>query len=506
MSCINLIEIYDLKKQLAEMKKLCSKQQQKINILEEEKENMKKSLNHIFTKGQLEKIFNKNKKLQRWTFEDISAAICLHFSGPRAYRYMYNKLKYPLPSISSLKRWSSKLCVKPGVLKAVLKLMEKKDFDEKQRLCILSFDEISVKSVYEYDKLNDVVINPHKSVQVVMARGLIHKWKQPIFYKYDCPMTVSILKEIVIELHKIGYTVTAIVSDMGVSNVKLWSELEIGVMKTWFPNFADSSKKIFVFADAPHLLKLIRNHFIDTGFIINEKLIDTKPLREMLPLINKSEIKISKGKFSTTHLDVQGPSRQKVKLAAQLFSHTVSACLNRCYTIGLLSTSNTSECANFIKILNDWFDILNSKIPIKDSRSTMKAYGLALAEQNKILLETDYLITNLRGLGKRAMYPFQRGILVTNSSLRGLYNYLKDNYNITYLLTNRLNQDVLENFFSIIRASGGMHEHPSPLQFKYRLRSYLLGKYKLLYCTCINFSCLVFVPFDLILSRSILVV
>ncbi|KAJ8876615.1 hypothetical protein PR048_021060 [Dryococelus australis] len=40
----------------------------------------------------------------------------------------------------------------------------------------------------------------------------------------------------------------------------------------------------------------------------------------------------------------------------------------------------------------------------------------------------------------------QLGIRVKNNSLKNLFRYLKDNY-ITYLLTDELNQDILEIYF-----------------------------------------------------------
>lgn len=49
-------------------------------------------------------------------------------------------------------------------------------------------------------------------------------------------------------------------------------------------------------------------------------------------------------------------------------------------------------------------------------------------------------------------------------------------FDVQYLLTRRINQDVIENFFRIIRAKGGLHDHPSPLEFKYRMRSFILEK------------------------------
>lgn len=53
---------------------------------------------------------------------------------------------------------------------------------------------------------------------------------------------------------------------------------------------------------------------------------------------------------------------------------------------------------------------------------------------------------------------------------------LQRRFNTKYILTRRLNQDVLENFFGVIRAKGGLHDHPNALEFKYRLRSYVMGK------------------------------
>lgn len=71
---------------------------------------------------------------------------------------------------------------------------------------------------------------------------------------------------------------------------------------------------------------------------------------------------------------------------------------------------------------------------------------------------------------------FLLGIIQSNNSLKGLYEHLNSRYGTKYILTYRLNQDVLENFFGVIRAKGGLHDHPDQIQFKYRLRSYIMGR------------------------------
>lgn len=61
-----------------------------------------------------------------------------------------------------------------------------------------------------------------------------------------------------------------------------------------------------------------------------------------------------------------------------------------------------------------------------------------------------------------------------------MYNlfHFQDRFSgLTYILTRRLNQDILENLFSYLRAMGHSFDHPGPLEFIYRLKKYILGKH-----------------------------
>lgn len=77
---------------------------------------------------------------------------------------------------------------------------------------------------------------------------------------------------------------------------------------------------------------------------------------------------------------------------------------------------------------------------------------------------------------KKILYPFQKSLIISCHSLSKLYEFVKVKYNVTYIMTYRLNQDALEHFFGRIRQMGVSHQHPSPVQFKYRIRSFLVGK------------------------------
>lgn len=167
-----------------------------------------------------------------------------------------------------------------------------------------------------------------------------------------------------------------------------------------------------------------------------------------------------------------------MKHATKLFSHTTSTALKRCATLGLCKNAeNFIQCSELFQLINDWFDIFNSRTVHKDTRALSKAYGLAIAEQNTTLQKMSNMIPHLFPFKLSGnLLPFQRAILQNNNALPFLHSYLQQQYGMAFILTYKLNQDCLENFFSAIRAKGGLHDHPSPLEFKYRLRSYLLGK------------------------------
>lgn len=200
----------------------------------------------------------------------------------------------------------------------------------KQILCVLSFDEMKIQKQFLYDKLNDETLKPAAYAQVGMVRGLFGNWKQPIFYDFDCRITDKILFDIISQVEETGFHVIAKVCDLGGPNRGLLQQLNISCTKPWFLNPADPAKKMYVFADVPHLIKLIRNNFVDHGFIIDKKLIEKTIIEELLSKTNStSELSIAH-KISSINLTVRNAGRQKVRLATKLF-HTL--CHKQLYAV-----------------------------------------------------------------------------------------------------------------------------------------------------------------------------
>lgn len=436
------------------------------------------ALSNLLTPGQIKRILNPNKKYSSWTSEDIASAISLRSVSPKAYRYL-RKNGYPLPALCTLRRWALNLQLSPGILTDVVELMKQKSttMKENERLCSLSFDEIYISNKLCIDQKEQRVLGVHKACQVVMVRGLCSQWKQPIFYNFDTPMTKNILIYIITQLHYAGYVVVSITSDMGTSNVSLWSELHVGHDKNcYFPHPVISSQKVFVFADIPHLLKLLRNHFIDQGFRIKEKLIDTTCIKKIISS-SRDDLKIAH-KINDYHLSIKGTERQKVRPAAQLLSNTVAKAVEWCGMEGFLSNTHWKETSTFIKLINDWFDVFNSQVKY-GSHPGANAFGVDLEKQIMILNETSETVSQMMVGNHKALIPFQKGIVLSNNSLIELFQYLQNQYDLDYILTYKLNQDILENFFSYIRGMGATNDHPTAMDIKYRLRWYILGKHSL---------------------------
>lgn len=61
--------------------------------------------------------------------------------------------------------------------------------------------------------------------------------------------------------------------------------------------------------------------------------------------------------------------------------------------------------------VNDWFDLLNVKVPKEDSRERRHAYGLHIDAQNEILHRMTNITNQLRVKNKTFLMPFQKGKL-----------------------------------------------------------------------------------------------
>ncbi|KAK4327037.1 hypothetical protein Pmani_001815 [Petrolisthes manimaculis] len=259
-------------------------------------------------------------------------------------------MKLPFPSASTLKRWTKGHIFLEGLLDIVLNLMKGKSetMTKVECACVLSFDEMKVTESWEFRRIDESVMSPHKYVQVVIVRGIIGCWKQIVYFNYDTKMTHDLLQKIIIAVEESGYEVHATVCDMGSTNSKMLKDIGISENHNTFLNPYDNSRVIHAFLDVPHLIKLVRNHFLDHGFynINTKKEIRSDPVKK-LSVLGNGNLKLAP-KLTDHHLQVKGPQRQRVKYAVQLLSGTVSKAMKFLGEHGKLESETLVETSEFI--------------------------------------------------------------------------------------------------------------------------------------------------------------
>lgn len=156
-----------------------------------------------------------------------------------------------------------------------------------------------------------------------------------------------------------------------------------------------------------------------------------------------------------------------VKFAAQILSSKVAA--GMCTHISFKKLpEDAMHTVNVIERFDRLFDIFNcnSRFSPKKYKTPFKGEDFKMTFLNETL---DFL-KNLQILSKNGLQnktntvSFINGWIISINSLIGLWKLLKD-LNFQYILTRRLNQDPLENFFGSIRQQGGNSVNPTAIQF-----------------------------------------
>ena len=196
----------------------------------------------VFSDQQIRRIATKRRV--SWTAADVANAVGLRCVSRKAYSYIQRVLKIPMPSRSTLSRWTRGFRMTQGIIDAAVTVMEaavRGMAGPIEKLCVISFDEVSLDGRWCYDQMGDQALAASK-MQVLMVRGLCSGWKQPFFQELDAPMSLEKLTEIVTRLEEIGLEVAAAVSDMHPANERMWQKAGVSKDSTWIVHPADNTR------------------------------------------------------------------------------------------------------------------------------------------------------------------------------------------------------------------------------------------------------------------------
>jgi hypothetical protein len=445
---------------------------------------MSANVNSSFNK-QLDAFFARQMRLsafkkvgRRYSPADKNFALSLYFSGPKAYSFCQRF--FVLPSKRSLQIWLAKLEIKPGFSDSVFSVLKNKvrSMAEQDKVCVLLLDEMSLKTALSYDAASDAIVgfedyghlgtgkNLANSALVFMVKGLRAKWKQPIGYFLAHNTTAADkLKPLVIsaieKLANIGLIVRVVICDQGATNQQMYRLFGVSVDKP----FADvcGTKVVFMF-DSPHLLKNVRNNLLKHDFIIGDNRVSWKYIAGFYESDSKRSIRMAP-RLTKKHLELPPFAAMRVCLAAQVMSHTVAAGICTCVDMGKMP-DEAMHTANFIKLVDGLFDSFNSRLCFDKKVLRRAICSKSDSSHWPHLHECEQKLKSLKVAESKAAIPCLSGWLMNIAALKMLWEILQAEYSFSFLLTSRLNQDSLENLFSVIRGKGGHRDNPDPVHFR----------------------------------------
>jgi hypothetical protein len=432
----------------------------------------------------LSQVKNAGKKSggKRWHFKDKYFALTILHASPKTYRLLRSILE--LPSIKSLKMIMRNISVYPGFNQNILDALQKKlaHSPPSAKLVIVTMDEMSMKEGVSYDRGRDVLEGFREEADrgeelanhaiAFMVRGITEKWKQPIGYFLSSgTMSGAKMKELLVEcinkLQAIGLTILVVISDQGSNNRNLFGT-QLGVTPE-SPYFIQNSEKIFVMYDPPHLVKNVRNNFKKHGFTIDGKHILWRHLREFYNADSSKQIHMAP-KLTKTHIDLPMFSTLRVRFATQVLSHSVASGIAFMAQWDIID-KEAEHTATFIENMDQLFNCFNSKS--LSSTAKMRHAFTATSGHKEYLTKMVKWIKSIRCNTKRPL-PCLAGWEMSINALLQLWDTLNTKYGVSFLLTNRLNQDCVENLFSIIRAKGAQRDNPDAGQFRAAFRQVMV--------------------------------
>jgi len=309
-------------------------------------------------------------------------AITLHYYSPRAYSYVRQKFHTCLPHAKTISKWYKSVDGKPGfnmeALETISKHVKSVDYVP---FGALIFYEMSIRQHVEFNgtkfcgyvdlgpNVETDNTNVAKDALFFLVNALNACWKIPVGYFLIASINAEQKTNLVLQalslLHECGIKIVSVTFDGTATNLQMCTQLgcsfELQSFQTHFQHPV-TAETIVIFLDACHDLKLVRNVLADKKVLIDHKgnLIEWKYFLLLEELQRQESLHLG-NKLKKIHVNYKNQI-MKVKLAAQLFSRSVADALKLCKSdLELPAFKHAGATIKFILIINDLFDILNSK-------------------------------------------------------------------------------------------------------------------------------------------------
>jgi hypothetical protein len=176
-------------------------------------------------------------------------------------------------------------------------------------------------------------------------------------------------------------------------------------------------------------------------------------------------------KLTAKHVSPNAFERMSVKLATQVFSHTVSTAMKTAVSTSQLPPE-AEQTAVFIDNLNNVFDAMNSHTQF---HANPRKCAISSCKKRRLQMPLKTIKEGIKWVKSWKMKDFKKrppSFVGMEHTMRATLLLWKDlqKEGVSFLLTARLNQDALENEFSIARQRGGYNRNPTARLFRQNLR------------------------------------
>ncbi|KAL0146898.1 hypothetical protein M9458_057837 [Cirrhinus mrigala] len=329
----------------------------------------------------------------------------------RSLKVQVCKLKTKLREVNQLKI-TRKACVnKESMIKHLKKLLPAKAYTfamettkPVDKICAIITDEISLKQAVHYNEPADRIegFEDFGRGQRTMPLHSCGRNSSDIT-SGPIPHTrlQSLLLEAIRELKAAGMECLVFVCDQGSGNCSMLTRLGVTKEKAYFEVDA---VRVFCLWDPPHLIKNIRNNWRSSGFMLDGDRIFWAILEELYTYVSKQDSRLCCC-LTKKHVHLPPFASMRVRFAAQVLSHSVA--------VGIKTLAQVKQLTG------------------QAQRNYMAAA--------KFCENFDGIFNCVEG--------WQHNIVC----LKMIWCVLRERHQVPYLLTNRLNQDCLENAYSAIR-------------------------------------------------------
>ncbi len=440
----NLLDQADyLKRRLDTSQKKARRLKKKVNSLtsvvsELKKEKLVSSDFSGVPKELMKRLVTQKKKKNPGAYpkELRSFAMTLKFYSVKAYKYVRNSFDLGLPHPSVISSWYNAMDGEPGFTKEALTALKAKVLaakrDGQKVVCALMLDEMSIRKHVQWDgnkyrgfvdlgtDIDDDSLPEATEALVFMAVSVNSNWKVQCEYFLVNGLTgeekANLTKDCLTKLLEVGVKVVSFTCDGPTTHQAmlklLGARLSADNRQAYFPHPCDNNENIYVFLDACHMIKLVRN-----------TLSDWKVMKD------------SDG----------NPTVKFIRIFDRLFD-----------------------------VLNSRNPKANSfKAPIrKTNYQFVKKFLNDACEYIKGLKGPDGMQPILKSKRKTGFL----GFLLCAEAVQGLAKDLVSGENpvLKYILTYKMSQDHLELFFGAVRASGGWNNNPTAMQFRSAYKQLLM--------------------------------